>query len=186
MTSVSVAVRNVVREVVVNRLFSSAFVPDGVRWRLYRAVGIDAQTCRIYSGAFIGSKNVSIGRRVFINHNVFIDSSARVEIGDGVSFGMNVSIITSSHQIGSSEQRAGTGTAAPVRIGKGTWLGAHVKVQPGVTIGPGCVIGSNSLVTKDCAPNGLYIGTPAKRVRDLNEAGDADFTMTDSDSSVAD
>nr|WP_269726648.1 hypothetical protein [Rhodococcus sp. R1101] len=40
-------------------------------------------------------------------------------------------------------------------------------IMPGVSIGAGAVIGANSLVTEDCAPNALYVGSPARWVRDL-------------------
>lgn len=39
--------------------------------------------------------------------------------------------------------------------------------MPGVTIRKGCVIGSDSLVLTDTEPNGMYVGHPAKRVKDL-------------------
>lgn len=45
-------------------------------------------------------------------------------------------------------------------------LGTNVVVHPGVTVGEGTVVGSCSLVTKDLEPWGIYIGIPAKRVRD--------------------
>ena len=41
--------------------------------------------------------------------------------------------------------------------------------MPGVTIRKGCVIGSDSLVLADTEPNGLYVGHPAKRIKDLNK-----------------
>jgi maltose O-acetyltransferase len=40
--------------------------------------------------------------------------------------------------------------------------------MPGVTIAEGCIIGANTLVSDSTEPDGLYAGTPAKRVRDLN------------------
>lgn len=55
--------------------------------------------------------------------------------------------------------------AFPVTIGNDVWIGDSVSVFGGVTIGDGCVIGAKSLVTKDCAPYGVYMGTPARLVR---------------------
>ncbi|WP_268918850.1 DapH/DapD/GlmU-related protein [Actinomyces trachealis] len=56
---------------------------------------------------------------------------------------------------------------APVRIGRGAWLGANVTVLPGVTIADGAVVGAGSVVTKDVAPNTVVVGTPARPVRDI-------------------
>ncbi|MBF0900795.1 MAG: sugar O-acetyltransferase, partial [Atopobium sp.] len=48
--------------------------------------------------------------------------------------------------------------------------GGNVTVLPGVTIGNNCVIGANSLVTKDIPDNSLVVGSPAKVVRQITEA----------------
>ena len=53
----------------------------------------------------------------------------------------------------------------PITIGNDVWIGDSVTVFGGVTIPDGCVIGAKSLVTKDCVPYGIYVGTPAKLVR---------------------
>jgi maltose O-acetyltransferase len=55
-----------------------------------------------------------------------------------------------------------------VSVGNGSWLGTGVTVLPGVTIGEGCVIAAGAVVTADCAPDGLYAGVPARRIRDLD------------------
>lgn len=56
---------------------------------------------------------------------------------------------------------------APVRIGRGAWLGQNVVVLPGVTIGAGAVIGANSVVRTDIPPRTVAIGSPARVVREL-------------------
>ncbi len=53
-------------------------------------------------------------------------------------------------------------------IGDGAWIGSGAVIMPGVSIGAGAVIGANSLVTKDCAPHTLHLGSPARHVRDLD------------------
>jgi maltose O-acetyltransferase len=40
--------------------------------------------------------------------------------------------------------------------------------MPGVTIGDGCTIASGAVVTRDCEPDGMYAGVPARRVKDLD------------------
>ena len=54
----------------------------------------------------------------------------------------------------------------PVIIGDHVWLAPDSIVLKGVTIGKGCVIGSNSIVTKSVPDNCLAVGLPAKVVRE--------------------
>ena len=49
---------------------------------------------------------------------------------------------------------------------KHSFLGTNAIIHPGVTIGEGAVVGSGSIVTKDLEPWGIYIGSPAKRIKD--------------------
>ena len=49
-----------------------------------------------------------------------------------------------------------------VHLGKHAVVGANSVVLPGVTIGEGAAIGANSLVTKDCEPWTIYLGSPAR------------------------
>jgi acetyltransferase-like isoleucine patch superfamily enzyme len=53
---------------------------------------------------------------------------------------------------------------APVSIGDGTWLGENVCVL-GASIGRNCVIGSNSVVTKDVPDFCVAVGSPARVIK---------------------
>ena len=55
-----------------------------------------------------------------------------------------------------------------VEIGKGTWLGQNVCVL-GASIGKGCVIGSNSVVTKDIPDYCVAVGSPAKVIKRFDD-----------------
>lgn len=50
----------------------------------------------------------------------------------------------------------------PVRIGNDVWIGSHVALKPGITIGDGACIGTGSIVTKDVPPYAIVAGVPAK------------------------
>jgi acetyltransferase-like isoleucine patch superfamily enzyme len=45
------------------------------------------------------------------------------------------------------------------------WLGINVAVMPGVKIGKGSVIGSNSVITKSVEPYSIMAGSPAKLIK---------------------
>jgi maltose O-acetyltransferase len=59
--------------------------------------------------------------------------------------------------------------ARPVRVGAGTWLGIGVAVLPGVTIGEGCVVGANAVVTQDLPDYSIAVGVPARILRNLKD-----------------
>jgi len=52
-----------------------------------------------------------------------------------------------------------------VSIGHDTWIGHGAVIMPGVRIGNGAVIGSNSVVTKDVPAYAIAAGAPAKVLR---------------------
>lgn len=54
-----------------------------------------------------------------------------------------------------------------VEIGEGTWLGENVCVL-GASIGRHCVIGANSVVTKDIPDYSIAVGVPAKIIKRYN------------------
>jgi maltose O-acetyltransferase len=70
--------------------------------------------------------------------------------------------------VGTSDCRARDLKSAPIVIKSGTWIGARVIVLPGVTIGAGCIIAAGAVVTRNCEPNWLYAGVPARKSKQLN------------------
>lgn len=53
----------------------------------------------------------------------------------------------------------------PITIKDNVWIGERCRVCKGVTIGKNCVIGANSIVTKDIPDNCIAVGNPAKVVK---------------------
>lgn len=49
-------------------------------------------------------------------------------------------------------------------IGNDVWIGMDAVIMPGVNIGDGAIIGSQSMVTKDVAPYTIVGGNPAKEI----------------------
>jgi maltose O-acetyltransferase len=168
----AVTVRTYLRDVGLNSLAASFLMPRTGRYAIYRVSGLRLGTRNISSNCFVSGANLSIGRKCFINYGCFFDATAPILIGEGSHIGMRTVICTSSHELGGPSQRAGALRAAPVRIGRGVWLGAHVTVLPGVTIGDGCVVAAGSVVTQDCRPDCIYAGNPARLVREISSDTD--------------
>jgi maltose O-acetyltransferase len=155
------------RDLILNGLAASSLVPDLLRWRLLRLLGLDIENCVVAPGLFVGGGDISIGRDCYINCGVFLDSSAHISIGARTSLGPLVAILTSTHDIGGPEERAGQQNDLPVEVGEGCWIGARCTILPGVSIGEGCVVAAGSVVASDCRAHGLFAGVPAVLKKEL-------------------
>lgn len=151
----------------VNDLAPLSSVPASVRVRIYRWSGIELETDLIGPGCFFGGSNVAIGKGTFVNIDCVFDNVARITVGDDCAIGHGVMFCTSSHRMGTHRARARGLEGQPIVVGSGCWIGARATILPGVTIGEGCVVAACSVVTEDCAPDGLYAGSPARRIRNL-------------------
>ena len=55
----------------------------------------------------------------------------------------------------------------PITVGSDVWIGGHVTVCPGVTIGDNVVIGAGSVVVHDIPSDSVAVGNPARVVKSL-------------------
>ncbi|MEE6280416.1 DapH/DapD/GlmU-related protein [Georgenia sp. MJ170] len=110
-------------------------------------------------------KNITLGKRVFINSGCRFQDQGGVVIGDDCLIGHNTVLATLNHDLAPS-RRADMHPASIV-LGRNVWLGANVTVLPGVTIGDNAVVAAASVVTKDVQENTVVVGSPARVVRTL-------------------
>jgi maltose O-acetyltransferase len=154
-------------EFIANTLAASPLVPRGVRLALLRRAGLSLGDCSISARVYFRSPRVLVGDGAFINVGCLIDNVKMVSIGAHAALGPRCLLLTQSHLVGGGVKRAAEIVGAPISVGQGAWIGGGVIILPGVRIGAGSVIGAGSLVTKSCAPNTLYVGSPAVAVRTL-------------------
>lgn len=109
--------------------------------------------------------NISLGERFYSNFNLTILDCSLVTIGDRVMFGPNVSIFAATHETEVQSRREDVEYGKPVTIGDDCWIGGHVVILPGVTIGEGCTVAASSVVTKDVEAWSVVMGSPAKVVK---------------------
>lgn len=112
-------------------------------------------------------KNISLGRRIFINSGCKFQDQGGVFIGDDCLVGHNTVLATLNHDIAPS--RRADMHPAPIVIGRNVWLGANVTVLPGVTIGDNAVVAAAAVVTKDVPADSVVVGSPARVVRSVSE-----------------
>ena len=110
--------------------------------------------------------NIEIGENFFVNHNCVILDCAKVTFGDNVFIGPDCGFYTAGHPLDYERRNQGLEYAYPITVGNNVWIGAGVRVMPGVTIGDNVVIGGGSVVTKDIPSNKIAYGNPCKVVRD--------------------
>lgn len=127
--------------------------------------------CQIFDNVFIDAgKRLRIGKYTTLTWGVLIEGGAETYLGDRVFLGPSTKLLTSTYKIqgfytvehlpeGCQETEYGN-----ITIKDDAYLGANCTVMPGITIGEGAVVGSNSLVTKDLEPWGIYVGTPCKKI----------------------
>nr|WP_250208041.1 DapH/DapD/GlmU-related protein [Curvibacter sp. CHRR-16] len=117
-----------------------------------------------------GRGQLSIGANSWISPGGIIHThpDAQIVIGARCDIGPGVEIHPGSHEIGTGERRAGAGTAAPVIVEDGCWIGARTLILGGVTIGTGSIVAAGSVVVSDVPPHTLVAGVPAKVKRSLS------------------
>lgn len=111
--------------------------------------------------------SLKIGNGVGIS-NATIVATHSVTIGNDVLIGGDSRIYDTDFHPIDPEQRSGRPVAArsaAVTIHDRAFLGAHVTVLKGVTIGADAVIAACSLVTKDVPPAEVWGGNPARFIR---------------------
>ena len=111
---------------------------------------------------------IRIGEGSFLNLNVMVASVELVEIGSHCMFANGCFVSDGSHRFDDPDEPVpwqGFTTKGPTRIGDDTWCGANVVVTSGVTVGERCVIGANSVVTKDIPAFSIAAGVPAQVLR---------------------
>ena len=124
--------------------------------------------CEVADNTFIGpfveiQKNVTIGRNCKIQSHSFI--CELVSIGNNTVVAHGVMFINDLFATG----KPANGDKS---LWKSTTIGSNVSVGSNATILPvkicdNVVIGAGSVVTKDIKEPGIYLGNPAKKVRDI-------------------
>jgi acetyltransferase-like isoleucine patch superfamily enzyme len=109
---------------------------------------------------------LELADQVTLNEFVYLNAYGGLAIEQNVRIGHMTSVITSDHRFEDRETpvyQQGI-EAAPVRIREDAWLGAHVTILKGVTVGRGAVIAAGAVVTMDVPDYAIAAGVPAKVV----------------------
>lgn len=118
------------------------------------------------------------GNNVQLNDYVHIGAGMEVRIGNNVLIASKVFISDHNHGTYSGNQGCDNPqtppslrklNAKPVVIEDNVWIGEHVSILPGVTIGFGSVVGTGSVVTKNVSAMSMVVGNPAKIIKKFDK-----------------
>lgn len=114
---------------------------------------------------------IAIARDVAIGRHVTITAVNDVSIGEGCLLSEGVYISDHFHDV----MTAGTSPLVErplvergaVHIGPRCFIGFRACVLPGVTLGEGCVVGAQAVVTRSFPAGSVLAGSPARLLRTL-------------------
>jgi acetyltransferase-like isoleucine patch superfamily enzyme len=129
---------------------------------------VNLYECSIDDDCFIGpfveiQRNVKIGKRCKIQSHTFI--CELVTVGNDCFISHGVMFINDLFSIG----RPAGGKREmwkPTVMENNVLIGTNATILP-VRIVDGVVIGAGSVVTKDITKPGIYVGNPARKIREL-------------------
>ncbi|MBO0767780.1 MAG: acyltransferase [Solirubrobacterales bacterium] len=113
---------------------------------------------------------IGIGGGSFLNIGVMLAAQQEVVIGAHCMLANGCLVTDADHRFDDPDKPVpwqGFTSKGPTKLGDNVWLGAHVVVTSGVSIGERCVIGANSVVTHDIPAFSVAAGAPAKVLRSV-------------------
>lgn len=119
-----------------------------------------------------GEGGIDIGNYVHIAVFALLIGAGKITISDFSGVSSRVSIYSSNDDYTGKfltnpmvPAQYTNVTHADVTLAKHVIIGSGSVVLPGVTLQEGAAVGSLSMITKDCEAFGVYIGAPAKKIK---------------------
>ena len=106
---------------------------------------------------------LKIGNFSWIGENVWIDNLADVEIGDNCCISQGAMLITGNHNYKKQSFDLITGK---IILEDGVWIGAKSVINNNVLCKSHTVLSTNSVLSKNTEAYSIYIGNPAKKIRE--------------------
>lgn len=116
--------------------------------------------------------DVQVGKNTWIGPFCSIDGTGGLKIGDNCSISAGCHIV--SHDTVKWALSGGQAPYeyAPISIGDHCFIGLHVVITKGITIGNRCLIAAGAVVTHDIPDNSIAAGVPARIIGKVEVAQD--------------
>lgn len=133
--------------------------------------------------AAVQTDSLELGDRTYIAANAYVTGDVRtgrdctinpsaivrgdIRMGDAVRIGAFASIIGFNHGFADTEIEIFRQplTTKGIVIGDDVWIGSHVTVLDGITVGEKSILAAGAVVTKDVPPGAIVGGNPARVIR---------------------
>jgi acetyltransferase-like isoleucine patch superfamily enzyme len=157
-------------------IFKMAVFPQ-IRVLFLRLLGAHiGKNCIIHNVSFINYyrgpfSNLRIGNDCFLGGGVLLDLASKIELEDQVTLSERVMILTHLN-VGYKDhplQKNFPSRNGPVKIQRGTYVGAQSVILDSVTIGEKCMVGASSLVNESIPALSVAVGNPARCIRSLQD-----------------
>lgn len=126
----------------------------------------------LYPNLVWGGGTVRIGKGSEIGERCRISIANSLDIGEQVLLSPNVYITDCDHEYRNIDvsviNQGIVQRGQKVSIGGGSYIGINAVIVGNVKIGNHCVIGANSVVTKDVPDYCVAVGSPAKILKRYN------------------
>jgi acetyltransferase-like isoleucine patch superfamily enzyme len=128
--------------------------------RVFRSCGENFKAFHFVKISF--GYNMEVGDDVVIHRHVLLDDRGGIRIGSGASVSDFANVYSHSHDIVDACE-----VDTPVTsLGRGVRIAYHATVLAGVSIADDTLVGAHATVTKDTEPHSVYVGSPARKIRD--------------------
>lgn len=136
---------------------------------LGRNVRVEKGTVLALGDDFNGYGALEIGDGTWVGqyNNFRLAGQCSIKVGKSCLVSQFCSLVAANHSL----DRRFTISSMPCEPNKGglvvgddVWLGAGCAILPGVSIGNGCVIGANSVVTSAVPDYEIWAGIPARKI----------------------
>ncbi len=156
----------------------------------FRSLGrqvLISRTCQIYTPDTISIGNhvliddftilngdITLGNHVHISSNCELYAGeASITIEDFAGIASRCALYATSDDYSGATLNSSTvplayrnPTELPIVLGRHALIGTGCSIMPGVHIGEGCAFGAMTLINKSTDPWGIYMGIPARRVKE--------------------
>jgi acetyltransferase-like isoleucine patch superfamily enzyme len=158
-------------------LLLTNWLPDNVlflrlRGRLVKpflgSCGVDLRLGR--NVCFYNPSFIHLGSNVYIAYGCWFMGGDHITIGDEVLFGPYCVVVSANHTQLNGSFRYGEPERAPITVGNGSWLAAHVTLTAGSRIGNGVLVAAGAVVKDEIPSHVLVGGAPARVIKEYGDA----------------